>query len=747
MRPNPLFLALSLAMAGPAVAAGATSDNASASELDRVVVTATRTARALIDVPSSVDVIDRERMDEILARSLQDLFRYEPGIAVGSAFGRFGVEDIRIRGLGGNRVRIQTDGIAVPDAFVIGSFSDANRNFVDMDTLKRVEVVRGPTSSLYGSDALGGTVSFVTRDPADYLVPGKDAYFGLRLGYEGDWDGLSAGTTVAFGGERWSGMAVMNHRQGHETENMGDAGGSGATRTEANPQEREGRSLLAKLVYAPDADQRFRVTLDANEDDADTNVLTSVGDVASVPGLPPSARIQSQTGDDHQRRARLALMHEMDALDAGFADSLDWQLYRQDSRTTQGTREQRTTLSGGVEIDPTLRERTFDFDQRTYGLQANFHKSFATGGVRHDLGYGIDVSRTQTRQERDGQTTNLDTGVTSNIIGPDVFPVRDFPISRTMNAALYAQDEIAFADDRFRLVPAVRVDHYELDPDVDAIFAEDNPGVAVTGLAKTSVSPKLGAVWHFGGDWSLYGGYARGFRSPPYSDVNIGFTNLMFGYTAIANPDLKPETSDGVEFGVRHAGKVAYASLSGYDNRYHDFIESFAFVGFNDRGLMVFQSRNVSDARIRGVEFKGGIDFGGLSDAMAGWSLRAAAAYARGDNLTDSVPLDSVDPLTAAIGLGFDRDDWGAELAGRFAARKDRVSDSTLYRQAGYGVLDLLAHWNFAPGAKLDAGVFNLGDRRYSLAGDVPVVDGGSIALDRYSAPGRNLSLNVAFEW
>jgi hemoglobin/transferrin/lactoferrin receptor protein len=326
--------------------------------------------------------------------------------------------------------------------------------------------------------------------------------------------------------------------------------------------------------------------------------------------------------------------------------------------------------------------------------------------------------------------------------------VRDFPISRTTNAALYLQDEIAFADDRLRLVPAVRVDHYELDPRVDAIFAEDNPGVAVAALARTSVSPKLGAVWRVGGDWSLFGGYARGFRSPPYSDVNIGFTNLMFGYTAIANPDLKPETSDGVELGLRYAGKAVYASLSGYDNRYHDFIESFAFVGFNDAGLMVFQSRNVSDARIRGAEFKGGIDFGALSERMAGWSLRAAAAYAHGDNRTDGVPLDSVDPLTATIGLGFGRGTWGAELAGRFAGRKDRVSDPAIYRQAGYGVFDLLAHWNFAPGAKLDAGVFNLGDRKYSLAGDVPLATtGGSGVLDRYTAPGRTLALSVAFEW
>src|SRR3546814_14462807 len=91
----------------------------------------------------------------------------------------------------------------------------------------------------------------------------------------------------------------------------------------------------------------------------------------------------------------------------------------------------------------------------------------------------------------------------------------------------------------------------------------------------------------------------------------------MFGYTAIANPDLKPETSDGPELGVRYFGDAVYASLSAYDNRYQDFIESFAFVGLNDSGLMVFQSLHVSDARIRGVAFRGRIDLGARVPVVA----------------------------------------------------------------------------------------------------------------------------------
>src|SRR5690554_3922615 len=189
MRPTCLFLSLCAALSGAAVAAEADTGpaaEADAVEFHRVVVTATRTARAIVDVPNTVDVIDRKRMDELLVRDLRDLFRYEPGITVTGSYGRFGLGDIRIRGLGGNRVRILTDGVPVSDAFDIGSFSNANRNFVDLDTLKRVEVVRGPSSALYGSDALGGVVAFITKDPSDYLGNGKDAYFGFRIGYESE---------------------------------------------------------------------------------------------------------------------------------------------------------------------------------------------------------------------------------------------------------------------------------------------------------------------------------------------------------------------------------------------------------------------------------------------------------------------------------------------------------------------------------------------------------------------------------
>ncbi|MBB3803017.1 hemoglobin/transferrin/lactoferrin receptor protein [Xanthomonas arboricola] len=742
IRLHPLVAALSLAL--PAVplcahAADADAGGESAREVhdfDRLQVTATRTQRALVDVPGTVDVIDREQLDNQLVRELKDLFRYTPGVSVTTNSGRFtGASGIRVRGLDGNRVAILVDNVPVSDTFAFGSYLNANRNFVDLETLKRVEVVRGPASALYGSDALGGVVAFVTKDPSDYLSDDTSSYVGLKFGYEGDWNGLFAGATGAFGGERWSGMVAVAHRQGQEAQNQGDIRSRDFTRTAANPQQVDGRSVLTKLVYAPSARQRFKLTVEGNEDYGSIDALSSI-DTRS-----PSAslRILSQEGRDHQTRARVSLRHEIDALDSPLADDLQWQVYRQDSESLQRTNE----LRG----NNTRRHNQHNFDQRVYGLLVNAHKAIDTGTLRHEITYGLDGTWTDTRAKRDGYSVNLANGVVTNRVGQDVFPVRDFPTSETTKLGLYAQDEIGLLDGRLSLTPGVRVDYFRLSPRVDDIFREDNPGVAAATIEQTQVSPKFGAVWRFSDAWSAYANYAHGFRAPPYNDVNIGFTNLQGRYTAIANPDLKAETSRGGELGLRFNDALGYLGLAVYYTDYRDFIESNAPAGVNADGFMVFQSRNVDDVVIKGAEARGGLDLGVLA-GWQGWSLNSAVAYSEGDNLTDNTPLNSVDPLRGTLGVAFDSDSWGAELIGSFVARKRRPQLASYYTPAGYATLDLMGHWEFAPGARLTAGLFNLADRRYVDWNALPNGTlAGSTVVDRFTGAGRTAAVSLAVSW
>lgn len=217
-----------------------------------IVATGTGTERALADESNTVYVITGERMGAQRVRNLKNRFRYAPLITVTEGFGRFGIGDLRICGFGGNRARIETDGITVPNALSIGGLSSVNRNFVDLGTLTRVEVVRGPTSALYGFDGPGGIVAFVTQDPSDCLQQGTDACLGFRVGFDGERGVLFAGVTSAFGGKRWSRLLVVAHRQGQERDNEGAVGGEGAARSWPNRQHGDGRSVLARLAFAPD---------------------------------------------------------------------------------------------------------------------------------------------------------------------------------------------------------------------------------------------------------------------------------------------------------------------------------------------------------------------------------------------------------------------------------------------------------------------------------------------------------------
>lgn len=706
-------------------------------ELRKISVTATRSERDVDTVAGTVTVIDDEQIAAQLATDIKELVRYEPGVVVADSAARFGLAGFNIRGVDGNRVLIRIDDSRMSDAFAIGSFASARRNLVELDTVKSVEIIRGAASALYGSDALGGVVSFITKDPEDYLTAQRRSYFSAKSGYYSDDASWSLGGALALGGEAWATSLTCTQRRGEEQDNQGDVTSSDRTRTAPNPQETRSQSVLAKLSFTPNDDHAFLLSLEADDAEVETNVLSSVG-VSAVGGV--AVNTLNQRGDDTQRRERASFEHEWRA-NLGAFDQLEWRLYAQDSQIEQDTVEQRYSVLAGP-AGAVQRDRRFRFEQALLGGEVLMQKAF-TFGAEHFLTWGVEAFRTKTEQLRDGVQTNLTTGARTSTIAPDAFPVRDFPNSVTEQLAVYAQDEIAFS--RWTLTPGVRFDDYRLEPRVDAIFAADNPGVRVVDIHEQSVSPKLGALWSFMESWSAFAQYAHGFRAAPYNDVNIGFTNLAFGYTAIANPDLKPETSNGFEVGLR--GRIGGASLelSTFYNEYEDFIESLSFVGVVN-GLQVFQSRNVSEARIYGAELRGEW----ASDAGP-WRVRYSAAYARGEDRTEDVPLNSVDPLKGVVGLIYEPrgSSWGVELVATGVARKRDVYESagSQFTPPGYATFDLLAHFDIAERLRVNLGVFNLTDKKYWEWSDVRGRPAGDAVIDRYSQPGLNAGASATIRF
>ena len=96
--------------------------------------------------------------------------RGEPGVSVGGTGQRSGITGYNIRGIDGDRVLTQVDGVEIPNSFFNGPYANTQRNYVDPEIVKRVEILRGPASALYGSSAIGGAVSYFTLDASSPAV-------------------------------------------------------------------------------------------------------------------------------------------------------------------------------------------------------------------------------------------------------------------------------------------------------------------------------------------------------------------------------------------------------------------------------------------------------------------------------------------------------------------------------------------------------------------------------------------------
>jgi len=115
-------------------------------ELDPLVVVASRIPQPLSQIAAQVTVINGSDLRTGMVEDLDGLLKYEPGLEIETAGTRFGATGINIRGISGNRVAIEIDGVPARDQFAIGAYSNGGRVLVEPDRIKRVEVLYGPAS-------------------------------------------------------------------------------------------------------------------------------------------------------------------------------------------------------------------------------------------------------------------------------------------------------------------------------------------------------------------------------------------------------------------------------------------------------------------------------------------------------------------------------------------------------------------------------------------------------------------------
>jgi hemoglobin/transferrin/lactoferrin receptor protein len=304
--------------------------------LQQVTISATRNEQDVNSVPSTVSVYTREDLDRNNVNTIKELVRYEPGVSVGGTGQRAGISGYNIRGIDGDRVLTQVDGVQVPDGFFNGPYAQTNRNYVDPEIVKRVEILRGPASVLYGSNAIGGAVSYYTLDPDDIIKPGKDTGARLKTGYSSADDSwLNSGTVAGRSGD-FDGLLHFSQRNGHETESYGETGGTGLDRTEANPQDARTTNVLAKLGWNYADDARLGFTYEHYKDDRDTNLLSAVGGPFNEgQGM---GFYKSRSGNDTITRERFGIENRF-GLDSTLADNIKWSLNYQIAKTDQSTEE------------------------------------------------------------------------------------------------------------------------------------------------------------------------------------------------------------------------------------------------------------------------------------------------------------------------------------------------------------------------------------------------------------------------
>lgn len=707
---------IGLAAALPALANDADADG---EQRNAITVTATRAPIATQDAPVTVSVIDEEQIADELVTDIKELVRFEPGVSVtrqptrfGAALGttgRAGNEGFNIRGLGGNRVLIQVDGVRVPDGFSFGAQGVGRGDYVDLGLIKSIEILRGASSALYGSDGLAGAVSFITADPADFLEAGKNVGGRARASFGSVDDEFSETLIVAGRSGDWSAMAAYTRRDFHEYENQGTVGGAGATRTQPNPQDGRSNAALGRIVYEAGG-HRLRLTGEYLDTHLFTDVLT--GHSAAVVNL-------DATDTGHRWRAAF----DWTWSGAGVVEQARLATFLQDSEDRQFTFEDRQPAVG--------RTRLNTFENRVYGGSGEVRFNFASAEQPLRLIVGGDINRTEQKGLRDGTVPPAG----------ETFPTRAFPDTDYTLIGLFAAGEVAVGP--LTLFPALRFDHYDLTPDAGQSF----PGVTLAQQDGSRVSPKLGAVVKLNDGIRLFANYAQGFKSPEPSQVNQFFGNLAFGYISAPNPDLGPERSTSYEAGVRFVGSNVRLDLTAFHSDYDDFISQEVVSGsFTPADPAVYQFINIGQVEVEGVEAR----FEAWSDS--GLTGRLAISYASGDEIEPNgvrSPLLSVDPLKVVIGAGW-RDPagrFGGQLIATHSARKEFDRAGGQYRPPAFTTLDLTAFVKIADAITLRGGLFNVTDEKYAWWSDVRGLATTSPITDAYTQPGRNGSVSVSVKF
>ena len=678
-----------LSLVALAVAAGLSSQVFAATQKadEVVVVSGSRMEQKLEDVSGPISVITAKQIEEQVVTNVADLFRYEPGVTVnGGSHNATDGQTFSLRGMGGNRVKVVSDGVRQNDAYSEGG---VGQNYFDTDMIKQVEIVKGPASTAYGSDAIGGVIAITTKDASDFLR-NKNSYVDVTSGYaseNGQWMG---GFTTALRTGDFEHLLRYTERNGGVKQNY---------KSSLYDFDIIDRSVLLKSKWHISAVQQAQLTFDYYDQDKESDPFDNAKDLRLKDEKSENYRIML----DHQLKVSSVLTDRVSS--KVYISKFDQSNNKNTGNTTKGSSEHNTFL------------------QDALGAQLQFDKRLGANSIV----WGLEYEKSTT--EREKTKTSYPSGAIANR--------SPFPDSDTRRAAVWFFDNIAI-NDKWQLTPGMRYDHYELQ-------ATSSNGKSSFGEIKEGeLSPKLGLVYKAHELANIYAQYSHGFRAPTYSESLASDSYSVPGFTHvfIPNSDLRPESSDGIDLGARGQSDTIDYDISVFRAKYKDFIDTENTSSFGRTGMtMVTKYVNKDKVNTNGAELKLGYWF---DDDIYTWG---ALSYINGKDQNGNY-INSLNPLSGNIGVRFEQALWNFNTALRFADDMDKVgkdeNGKEFMKSAGWVAVDMYAQFNPLPELQLNVGVFNLFDREYTtynrLAGKDAAAD-----VSTFTEPGRNLSARVKY--
>lgn len=632
LRPELTWLPLALA----SLSTSALADDVS-TELTDVVVSAAGFEQKLTEAPASISIIGEDELRSRPYLTLLDAVRELEGVDIGETNDKTGQGSISIRGMGSDYTLVLIDGKRqnnhgniYPNNFGGNQFN----NIPPLEAIERIEVIRGPASTLYGADAMGGVINVITKPIQDNwggsISHSRTLQSDNAYGNDITTDAYASGPLI----EDTLGLAVRGslYNRLESTpvfEDVVDPNGETHSRAlgfgrGGKTVDNENTSFGASLTWTPTTEQKIAFDFDSYKQQYDNSPIISedgslsypVGTVDSIDTIWAESRDGTQvapsTGyaaDQEFTRETMALTHEGDW---SFGNSF---VSLQQVKTNNNGR----TLPFSVAERQKLQEM-YDGTGAYAGMSEDDRKAAAVdeflprpARTMESQQYVLDA-KLDVPFELAGQHTAIVGGqVIRGELSDDVFGLEESNAGQVQEHNMWS----LFAEDTWYVLEPVAV---------TAGVRYDNHE-----MFGSHVSPHLYGVYNITHNWTLKGGVSTGFKTPNTTDLYNGVVGFGGQGTIpfYGNPDLKPETSTSKEVALywQHPTERHGFNVTVFQNKFEDKIDSqpcggntgiscattgdYADLGFSNSS----KALNIDEVVLEGVEVSGRIQ---LTDSI-GW--------------------------------------------------------------------------------------------------------------------------------